>query len=89
MKPRIEEIRNAFAKPSLVCSVLHEGVIVYTHGTGLADVEKNIAANEDTVYPIASCTKNFTTAAIGVLVDEGILSWMEPAEVYTRFLTSP
>ena len=55
---------------------------MYTHGTGLADIEKNIAANEDTVYPIASCTKSFTTAACGILVDKGILSWTEPVQKY-------
>ena len=82
MLPAIEQIRKAFSTPSLACGVLHEGNIVFTHGTGLADVERNVPANEDTVYAIASCTKAFTTASCGILVDEGTLSWTEPVQSY-------
>jgi len=63
-----------------VCGVSHQRDIVLTHGTGLANVEENLTANEDTVYPVASCTKRFTTASWGILVDEGKLSWTDPVQ---------
>jgi len=72
-----------------VCGVLHKGALVFTHGTGLANVEEHLAANEDTVYPVASCTKSFTTASCGILIDEGRLSWTEPVQSYLpEFQTS-
>jgi CubicO group peptidase (beta-lactamase class C family) len=45
-------------------------------------VEKGIIPNADTVYPVASCTKAFTAALCGILVEEGKLSWTEPVKTY-------
>ena len=47
-----------------------------------ADVENGIRPDLDTVYLIASCTKAFTTAGIGILASEGKLSWAEPVQTY-------
>ena len=80
--PAIDQILKTFGTPSLVCGVLHQGDIVFTHGTGLADIDRKISANEDTVYPVASCTKAFTAACCGILVDEGRISWTEPVQSY-------
>ncbi|MFH1573696.1 MAG: serine hydrolase, partial [Acidobacteriota bacterium] len=33
---------------------------------------------EDTLFGIASCTKSFTATALGILADEGMLSWNKP-----------
>ena len=76
----VEQIRKASGTPSLACGVLHDGEVVFSHGSGLADVDRNVPAGEDTVYAIASCTKAFTTASCGILVDEGTLSWTEPVQ---------
>ena len=43
-------------------------------GYGLADIENDVAASAKTVYRIGSITKQFTSAAIMRLVDEGKLS---------------
>ncbi len=61
---------------------MHHGEIVFYYGDGLADVKKQSKPNEDTVYPIASCSKAFTTASCGLLVEEGKLSWNEPIRTY-------
>ncbi|KAK5092951.1 hypothetical protein LTR70_005185 [Exophiala xenobiotica] len=42
---------------------------------GLRDVERGLKANPDTAYRLASCSKILTSATLGVLVDEGIISW--------------
>ena len=78
----IERIRTAFGTPSLAYGILHQGEILLTHATGLADIERNVYADENTVYGIGSCTKAFTTASCGILVDEGLLSWTEPVQKY-------
>ena len=57
--------------------VIHEGR-KYTKGYGFRDVEKKFTPDEDTVYHLASLTKSFTAAAIGILAEEGYLRWNDP-----------
>jgi len=47
-------------------------------GYGLADVENEVAATPETVYPIASITKQFTAAAVLLLAREKRLSLDDP-----------
>ncbi|KAL9629692.1 MAG: hypothetical protein Q9164_006765, partial [Protoblastenia rupestris] len=61
---------------------MHYGKLMFHNGEGFANVEKGLKPDLDTVYPIASCTKAFTTAACGILVNEGKLSWTEPVHTY-------
>lgn len=61
---------------------MHQGELIFYYGDGFADVERQIEPNEDTIYPIASCTKAFTTASCGILVGDGKLSWSEPVKTY-------
>ncbi len=61
---------------------MHHGRLVFHHGEGFSNVEKSLKPDLDTVYLVASCTKAFTTAACGILVDEGKLSWTEPVQTY-------
>jgi CubicO group peptidase (beta-lactamase class C family) len=56
--------------------------VIYTYGDGYADVEKRLVPDADTLYCIASCSKAFTTAACGILVDESKISWTEPISTY-------
>jgi D-alanyl-D-alanine carboxypeptidase len=47
-------------------------------GYGVADVENDVPATPETVYPIASVTKQFTAAAVMLLVQEKRLSLDDP-----------
>ena len=53
--------------------VVKEGDVVLQKGYGLADREKNIPVNKDTVFDIGSITKRFTRAAILKLEEMGKL----------------
>jgi len=50
------------------------GRTVVSKGYGLADMGQGLPATADTVYPIASLTKQFTAAAVLQLVEAGRLS---------------
>ncbi|KAJ6016556.1 hypothetical protein N7540_011147 [Penicillium herquei] len=78
----IGKIRQATGAPSVSCGVLHHGELFFTHAEGLANIEENIASNDQTIYPVASNTKAFITAVCGILVDEGVLSWTDPISKY-------
>ncbi len=68
--------------PGLSLAVVKDGRVVLTKGYGLRNVEKNLPVTSDTLFAIGSSTKAFTTLAMGVLVDDGKLSWDEPVTTY-------
>ena len=55
--------------------VLHEDRFVYTHNYGFRDVEAKTSSDERTIYHVASLTKSFTAASIGILVKARKMSW--------------
>ncbi len=52
-----------------------QGDDVFAQGYGVLETGKPEAVNADTIFAIGSTTKAFTSALIGMLVDEGKLSW--------------
>ena len=51
-------------------------------GYGLRNVEKKLPVTPDSIFAIGSSTKAFTTMALGILAEEGKLSWDEPVVTY-------
>jgi CubicO group peptidase (beta-lactamase class C family) len=60
--------------PGVSVAVIQDGKVLVSKGYGLADVDKGIKATDQTVYQLASVTKQFTAAAILMLVEEGKVS---------------
>ena len=56
--------------PGASVAVVSKGEVVLLKGYGLADVENQVPAAANTVYEIASVTKQFTATAIMMLVQE-------------------
>lgn len=61
--------------PGAAVTVIKDGWVVYKKAFGLADVNTQTAANTNTNFRLASVTKQFTAAAILVLVDQGKLTF--------------
>ena len=57
--------------PGLALAVVRDGKPVKVRGYGLADVELNVPVGTETVFEIGSVTKQFTAAAVMMLVEEG------------------
>jgi CubicO group peptidase (beta-lactamase class C family) len=51
--------------------------VVLVKGYGVRELGGD-PVTPDTVFPLASCTKAFTTALVALLADEGKLSWDDP-----------
>jgi CubicO group peptidase (beta-lactamase class C family) len=66
------------AVPGACVAVLEEGVPIFRRAYGLANVESQAAATTATNYRLASLTKQFTSAAILLLAEEGRLSIDDP-----------
>jgi CubicO group peptidase (beta-lactamase class C family) len=74
---------NKADSPGCVTGVMSQGKLVYARGYGLADVARGIALSPDTVFDIASMTKQFTAANIGLLILDRKLALTD--DVRTRF----
>lgn len=61
--------------PGLSYGVSHHGETIHRANFGFRDVDANLAPTSDTIYGIGSMSKAFTAAAIGILVEDGRLSW--------------
>ena len=82
----IDALFKSAAKPSdpgLTVIVVRKGQVLHRAGYGLANVELGVAARPDHVFRIGSVTKQFTSAAIMMLADEGLLAVSDPI---TKFL---
>jgi CubicO group peptidase (beta-lactamase class C family) len=71
--------------PGLALVVVHDDRVVYLKGLGVREVHKPDLVTADTVFPLASCSKSFTTLAMGMLVDEGKLDWDEPVRKHVPY----
>jgi D-alanyl-D-alanine carboxypeptidase len=60
--------------PAVAVVVIREGKVVKEKAYGLANIELNVPASDDTIFQIASTTKAFTATAIMSLVEEGKFS---------------
>src|SRR5882757_5210662 len=66
------------AVPGASVLVLRDGLPIFRRAYGLADLEARAAAAPATNYRLASMTKQFTAAAILLLVEQGRLGLDDP-----------
>jgi CubicO group peptidase (beta-lactamase class C family) len=71
--------------PGLALVVVRDDRCIFLKGFGVRETGKPEPVNADTLFPIASCTKSFTTLAMGMLVDEEKLDWDEPARKHVPY----
>jgi len=69
-------------QPALSIAVVRDGAPVLTRGYGVRVQGEAARADEHTLFAIASNTKNVTSAALAMMVDEGNLRWDEPVKTY-------
>jgi CubicO group peptidase (beta-lactamase class C family) len=73
----VENALATFHTPGMSVSIVHQNQLLYAKGFGLANIAKQQAANENTYFRLASTSKAFTSAAIGILVDQEKLAWQD------------
>lgn len=83
---KIDPLMNRALKtlkiPGMAIGVVVDGKVVFTKGYGIRDFSDPLPVTEDTLFAIGSCSKAFTTFALGQLVDEGTLAWDDPVIKY-------
>jgi CubicO group peptidase (beta-lactamase class C family) len=76
----IREAMQKWEVPGLAIAVIKDDELVLARGYGVCEVDSNRPVTKDTVFSIASCTKSFTAACIGMLVDEKKVQWDDPVQ---------
>ncbi|WP_226704269.1 serine hydrolase [Microbulbifer elongatus] len=71
----VERVLAEEQVPGAAVAIWHRGEPVLMRGFGVTNVEAPRAVDSQTLFKLASTTKAFTTAALGVLVEEGKLAW--------------
>jgi CubicO group peptidase (beta-lactamase class C family) len=69
---------KAFQVPGVAIVVVRGDQTLILKGYGRRSLEGNEPVTPDTVFPMASCTKQFTTALLAMLVDDGTRDWDDP-----------
>lgn len=74
-------VRSALKRwnvPGVAVAIVRDDKVIYLKGHGVRSIEDGTKVTPDTLFPIASCTKSFTTAAMALLVDQGKMRWDDP-----------
>lgn len=71
----IEKVRQDFGVAGLSVAIVKDNKVVYAKGFGFRELGKTAKVDENTLFAIGSNSKAFTSASIGMLVDDGKISW--------------
>jgi CubicO group peptidase (beta-lactamase class C family) len=83
----LEEQRREQHLPGLALAIVKDDRVIYTRAVGLRDVEHNLPVTVDTLFPIGSCTKAFTSMAIALAGDRGLLSLDDHPRKFLPYFT--
>jgi CubicO group peptidase (beta-lactamase class C family) len=72
--------------PGCALVIVENSEVLFSGGFGYRELRSKSLVDEHTIFPIASCTKAFTAALIGILADEGKLDIDKPANNYLPIL---
>jgi CubicO group peptidase (beta-lactamase class C family) len=78
------EALRGWEVPGVAIGIVHNGHVVIK-GFGVRELGKKDPVTPDTVFPVASCTKSFTTTVMAMLVDDGKLGWDDPVRKHVDF----
>src|SRR6187399_838747 len=77
-----ERAMKAFDVPGIAVAVIKDGKVIHSKGYGVRSLNSKEKVDENTLFGIASNSKLFTAAALGILVDEGKLKWDDKVSDY-------
>lgn len=71
--------------PGVSIGIVKDGRMIFSGNYGVVEEGKKIKPDENTLYAIASNSKAFTSAIIGMLVQEGKLDWNDKVKKYLPY----
>jgi D-alanyl-D-alanine carboxypeptidase len=87
LQSALDQVMAEYDVPGAAAGVWIPGEGSWTTAAGLADVEGDVAATTEMVWPIRSITKSYTVTILLQLVDEGALSLDDTIDQYLDGIT--
>ncbi|MES1214315.1 MAG: serine hydrolase [Bacteroidota bacterium] len=78
----VEKALKTFDVPGIAVAIIKDGKVIHSKGYGVRSLNTKQKTDENTLFGIASNSKAFTTAALGILMDEGKLKWDDKVTDY-------
>src|SRR5688572_26246273 len=73
----VDELFKAWDRkdsPGLAVGVYHKGEVVHAKGYGMASLELNVPLSPESVFHVASVSKQFCAISVALLAEQGKLS---------------
>lgn len=77
-----KDIKDDNIKGSISAAIVKNNKIIWSKAFGIADIERNIPADTNTIYRTASISKTFTAFLMMQLYQKGIIGLDDPIEKY-------
>lgn len=78
----VEKVLTTFDVPGIAVGIIKDDKIVHAKGYGVRSLRGKEKVDENTLFGIASNSKAFTAAALGMLVDEKKMNWDDKVTDY-------
>jgi CubicO group peptidase (beta-lactamase class C family) len=78
----VNEQLSANLIPGVSLALVQDGKVIYAKGYGYANLEHEVPAKPETVYQLASVSKQFTAAGVLLLVQDGKIELDKPINTY-------
>jgi CubicO group peptidase (beta-lactamase class C family) len=78
----VAQVLTTFDVPGIAVAVVKDDKIIHAKGYGVRSLRTKIKMDENTLFGVASNSKAFTAAALGMLVDEGKIKWDDKVTDY-------
>ena len=82
---RLESARIEQHVPGMAVAVVKDDEVIFARAFGLANIAEEILVTPETIFAIGSTTKAFTATTIGMLVDEGRMTWEDPVSKWLPY----
>ena len=70
----IEKYVPSDSIPGIIVGIVEGGSLIYARWSGMANLEYDLVLSDSSQFKVASISKEFTAACIGILIEEGLIS---------------
>ena len=81
----VDAARQEWKVPGLSIVVVQDGKVILSKGYGVRELGKDAKVDTETLFGCMSTTKAMTAVAMGMLVDEGKVSWDDKVTKYLPY----
>jgi CubicO group peptidase (beta-lactamase class C family) len=81
----VKRAMDSWHVPGVAVAIVRDGDVIYLKGHGVRSVDADGPVTPDTLFPIGSCTKQFTTTVMATVVDDGKMDWDDPVRKHLAY----